>query len=176
MTTFRNERGFALAGAIFSLVIIAALIAGAFFASRSEMTVGRNTQTYQRAFGAAEAGLNNTIANWASVGSFNGMVAGDSTTITGTLPSNGGSYSTVVKRLNNELFLLRTTGLDPSGQASRTLAALTKLLTVQMGFRASLTTRARSCGSAARPSSTGATPIRPPGAAAGRRPTRCRPC
>lgn len=141
--TSRNERGFALVGAIFALVIIAALIAGAFFASRTEMTVGRNSQTYQRAFGAAEAGLNNTIANWASVGSFNAMATGDSTTVTGTLPSNGGSYTTVVKRLNNELFLVRTVGTDPSGSASRTLGAITKLLTVQMNFRASLTTRSQ---------------------------------
>ena len=141
MAAPRNERGFALVGAIFALVIIAALIAGAFFASRSEMVVGRNTQTYQRAFGAAEAGLNNTIANWQSVGSFNAMNTGDSSTVTGTLPGNGGSYTTIVKRLNNELYLIRTVGVDPSGTSSRTLGAITKLQTIQMGFRASLTTR-----------------------------------
>ena len=141
MRGLRNERGFALAGAIFALVIIASLIAGAFFASRQEMRVGRNTQTYQRAFGAAEAGINNTVANWSSVGSFNAMNVGDSQTVTGTLPGNGGSYTTIVKRLNNELFLVRTTGTDPSNTGSRTLAAITKLLTVQMSFSASLTTR-----------------------------------
>ena len=141
MAAHRSERGFALAGAIFALVIIASLIAGAFFASRQEMQVGRNTQTYQRAFGAAEAGINNTIANWTSVGTFNALAVGDSQTTTGTLPSNGGSYTTVVKRLNNELFLVRTTGTDPSGAASRTVASLTKLLLVQMSFSASLTTR-----------------------------------
>ena len=140
MTAPRNERGFALAGAIFTLVIIAALIGGAFFASRQETTVGRNTQTYQRAFGAAEAGLNNTVASW-SVGSFNALANGDSSTVTGTLPGNGGSYTTVVRRLNNELFLVRTTGTDPSGSSVRTVAAITKLLTVAMNFRASLTTR-----------------------------------
>jgi Tfp pilus assembly protein PilX len=141
MTSSRNERGFALVGAIFALVIIAALIAGAFFASRTEMTVGRNTQTYQRAFGAAEAGLNNTVANWTTVGSFNALANGDSSTVTGTLPGNGGTYTTVVKRLNTELFLVRTTGTDPSGTSTRTIGAITKLLTVQMTFAASLTTR-----------------------------------
>lgn len=141
MNASRNERGFALAGAIFALVIIAALIAGAFFASRQEMTVGRDTQTYQRAFGAAEGGLNGTIANWSGAGSFNGLTVGDSSTVTDSLPGNGGRYTTVVKRLNNELFLLRSTGQDPSGRGSRTVAALARLLTVQMNFRASLTTR-----------------------------------
>ena len=143
MTASRNERGFALVGAIFALVIIAALIAGAFFASRTEMTVGRNTQTYQRAFGAAEAGLNNTLANWATVGSFNALTVGNSTSVTGTLPGNGGSYTTWVRRLNNELYLIRTTGTDPSGSSQRTVGAVTKLLTVAMNFRASLTTRSQ---------------------------------
>lgn len=143
MNATRNERGFALAGAIFTLVIIAALIAGAFFSARQDIGIGRNTQTYQRAFGAAEAGLDNTIANWTTTGSFNGLVVGDSATVTGSLPSNGGTYSTVVRRLNTELFLVRTTGTDPSGASVRTVAAITKLLTVQMNFAASLTTRAQ---------------------------------
>ena len=141
MTTYRNQRGFALAGSIFALVIIAALIAGAFFSSRQDMVVGRNSQTYGRAFSAAEAGLNNTLANWAGVGSFNGLAVGDSSTVTATLPGNGGSYETVVRRMNDELFLIRTTGTDPSGSARRTLAAMTRLLTVAMNFRAALTTR-----------------------------------
>lgn len=136
----RTERGFALIGAVFALVIIAALIAGAFFASRQEATVGRNTQTYQRAFGAAEAGMANTVSNWAT-GSFNSLNVGDSASATGTLPSNGGSYTAIVKRLDNQLFLIRTTGTDPSGQGSRTLATLTKLNIIQMSFSASLTTR-----------------------------------
>ena len=141
MTASRNERGFALVGSIFALVIIASLIAGAFFASRQELSIGRNSQTYQRAFSAAEAGLNNTLANWAGVGSFNGLAVGDSQTVTATLTGNGGSYTTVVRRLNDELFFVRSTGLDPSNSARRTLAAMTKLLKVAMNFRAALTTR-----------------------------------
>ena len=141
MTASRNERGFALVGSIFALVVIAALISGAFFVSRQEMTVGRNSQTYARAFSAAEAGLNNTLANWAGVGSFNGLVVGDSATVTATLAGNGGSYETVVRRMNDELFFVRTTGTDPSGSARRTLAGMTRLLTVEMMFRAALTTR-----------------------------------
>ena len=141
MSATRNERGFALVGSIFALVIIASLIAGAFFASRQELTVGRNNQTYTRAFGAAEAGLNNTLANWAGVGSFNSLAVGDSSTVSATLPGNGGSYETVIRRLNAELFLVRSTGTDPSGTSRRTLAAMTKLLKVAMNFRAALTTR-----------------------------------
>lgn len=140
MTAPRHERGFALVGAVFALVIIAALIAGAFFASRQENTVGRNTQTYQRSFGAAEAGMATTVANW-QTGTFNGLAVGDSSTASATLPSNGGSYTAIVKRLDNQLFLIRTTGTDPSGKGNRTLATLAKLNLINMTFKASLTTR-----------------------------------
>lgn len=135
-----NERGFALVAAVFALVIIAALVTGAFFAARQELRTGRSSQTFQRAFGAAEAGLNNTIVNW-NTGAWNGMAVGDSADTTGTLPSNTGSYAAVVRRLNNELFLIRTVGTDPSGASQRTLAALTRLAFIQMNFNAALTTR-----------------------------------
>jgi hypothetical protein len=140
MRASHRERGFALAGAVFALVIIAALVAGAFFAARQELSVGRNTQTFQRAFDAAEAGLDNTIATW-NVGTLNSIAIGDSTTLGGTLPNNGGSYRAVVRRLNDELFLIRSVGQDPSGGAQRSLAALTRLQRIEMDFNASLTTR-----------------------------------
>lgn len=135
-----NERGFALVAAVFALVIIAALVTGAFFAARQEMRTGRSSQTFQRAFSAAEAGLNNTIVQW-NTGAWNGMAVGDSADTTGTLPGNTGSYAAVVRRLNNELFLIRTVGTDPSQASQRTLATLVRLLKINMNFPASLTTR-----------------------------------
>ncbi|MBI1723746.1 MAG: hypothetical protein HYR48_07550 [Gemmatimonadetes bacterium] len=135
-----NERGFALVAAVFALVIIAALVTGAFFAARQELRTGRSSQTFQRAFGAAEAGLNNTVADW-QTGQWNAMAPGDSATISDTLPSNTGSYAGTVRRLNNELFLIRTVGTDPSGASQRTLATLVRLLKIEMNFPASLTTR-----------------------------------
>jgi hypothetical protein len=141
MTTYRsnNERGFALAASVFALVIIAALVAGAFFAARQEMQIGVSSRTYQRAFAAAEAGLNNVIAQW-NTGSLNSLDEGDSATLSASLP-DGGSYQAVVRRLNDELFLLRSTGTDPTGTAERRLAAITRLQLVQMDFNAALTSR-----------------------------------
>ena len=40
-----DERGIALAVAIFALVVIGALVAGAFYAGRIEQQTGRNTFT-----------------------------------------------------------------------------------------------------------------------------------
>ena len=136
----QHERGFALVGAVFALVIIAALVAGGFFAARQELNVGRSSQTYQRAFDAAEAGLNSTVATW-STGTLNVLAVGDSATFTATMPSNTGSYTAVVRRLNDELFLIRSVGQDPSGGSQRTLATITRLQLIQMDFNASLTTR-----------------------------------
>jgi hypothetical protein len=71
MRTFRRtapatgqRRGFALALALVAIVVIGALIAGAFFASTQDFRVGRNTLIEQRAFSVAEFGLNREIANW----------------------------------------------------------------------------------------------------------------
>ena len=133
-----QERGFALVGAVFSLVIIAALVVGAFFASRQELNIGRASQTYQRAFQVAEASLNKQVALWNT--SANALTVGDSVmaydTITG---SGGGTAVTSIKRLNTQLFMIRTTGT--SGTSSRTLAQLTRLQLIQMNFKASLTTQ-----------------------------------
>src|SRR2546425_5976324 len=59
-----NERGMALAVAIFALVVVGALVAGAFFAGTQEQRVGENSRRVTQSFGAAEAGLNEIIRNW----------------------------------------------------------------------------------------------------------------
>ena len=51
-----NERGMALAVAIFALVVVGALVAGAFFAGTQEQRVGENSRRVTQSFGAAEAG------------------------------------------------------------------------------------------------------------------------
>ena len=49
-----NERGMALAAAIFALVVIGALVAGAFYASTMEQRTGRNSMYAAEAAQAAE--------------------------------------------------------------------------------------------------------------------------
>src|SRR5260370_6982419 len=59
-----NERGMALAVAIFALVVVGALVAGAFFAGTQEQRVGANSRRLTQSFGAAETGLNEIIRKW----------------------------------------------------------------------------------------------------------------
>ena len=137
----RGDRGFALAIAIFALVIIAALIVGIFFAANQEMRLGMNSRTSVRALGASEAGLNATVANW-QTGTWNALAVGDSAALTpGILASNGGSYAGWVRRLNTQLFLIKSTGTDPQNSAQRTLAGFVRLQMIDMNFRAALTVR-----------------------------------
>src|SRR2546427_13004551 len=60
----RNERGMALAVAIFALVVVGALVAGAFFAGTQEQRVGENQRRVQTSFGVAEAGAQERVLSW----------------------------------------------------------------------------------------------------------------
>src|SRR2546428_4890262 len=60
----RDERGMALAVAIFALVVVGALVAGAFFAGTQEQRVGENQRRVQTSFGVAEAGAQETVRSW----------------------------------------------------------------------------------------------------------------
>ena len=65
MTMSMTRRdGFALAVAMFAIVVIGAMIAGAFFASTQEYRVGRNSITQARAMAAAEQGQTAVLADW----------------------------------------------------------------------------------------------------------------
>jgi hypothetical protein len=139
MRSMARERGFALAVSIFALVIIAALVTGVFFAARQELKIGENTLSAQRAFNAADAGLNNAIANWNM--SWNQLATNGTATFSGTLPGGTSSYSGTVRRLNGQLYLVQSTGTDQYHQATRTLGALSRLLIMQMTIKGAITTQ-----------------------------------
>ena len=61
-----NERGIALAVAVFALVIIGALVAATFFAGRVEQQTGQNTMFAGQASEAAEAALTDALNSQSS--------------------------------------------------------------------------------------------------------------
>ena len=63
-STSKRREGFALAVAMVAIVVIGALIAGAFFTSTQEYRLGRNSLMDQRAYAAAEAGVTQPIQGW----------------------------------------------------------------------------------------------------------------
>jgi hypothetical protein len=86
----KRREGFALAVALIAIVVIGALIAGAFFTSTQEYRIGRNSLMDQRAFAAAETGATQPIQMWVRTNNLN-MAIGDSRRDSLAIP--GGSYA-----------------------------------------------------------------------------------
>src|SRR5690348_1045155 len=105
----KRREGCALAVAMVAIVVIGALIAGAFFTSTQEYRVGRNSLVDQRAFTAAESGVTQPIQGWLK--SLNLSVANYATRNPDTLQINGGGYAVRrVTRLDDYTFWVMSDG------------------------------------------------------------------
>lgn len=153
--TVRNERGMALAIAIFALVVVGALVAGAFFAGTQESRTAENNRRLQKAFGVSESGVNELIAAWdPSIRNVGKLYPSDSQTVPdvlepGTLPYHTGAFAGNIYKLNGELYLVDISGRDSqsikstlkSASARQRLGGLLRIRTVNMGIQGALTTR-----------------------------------
>src|SRR5258705_12701035 len=151
----RNERGMALAIAIFALVVVGALVAGAFFAGTQEQRVGDNQRRVQQSFGVAEAGAAEQVRTWSAAAMngrplYNAAVAPTDSVLIGPLaaPGGTGTYGGTSYRVGNALFLIEVTGRDvgsaagalgAGGGARQRIGLLTRLRPVKFNIRASLT-------------------------------------
>jgi len=125
-----NESGIALAVAIFALVIMGAMVSGAFFIGMQEQRVGRNSVHAQQAFMAAEGGAAGYMANWDSI--VNRLAEGDSVTFSGWLKDSVGWYRGSVLRINGPLFLVRSEGFSRDSLARYQVGALVRTVTMEM--------------------------------------------
>src|SRR5438309_2068316 len=149
----RNERGMALAVAIFALVVVGALVAGAFFAGTQEQRVGENQRRVQTSFGVAEAGAQERVLSWdATSMNKRPQYPADSVVIgpNANAPNGTGSYGGYSYRVGPNLFLIDVTGRDNSsaagaiaggGGARQRIGMLTRIAPVDFGIHASLTTQ-----------------------------------
>ena len=114
-STSKRREGFALAVAMVAIVVIGALIAGAFFTSTQEYRIGRNSLMDQRAFAAAEAGVTQPIQSW--IKQLNLSVLPGKTLDPDTLKIPGGSYAVRrVTRLDDYTFWVVSDGYaGPAG-------------------------------------------------------------
>jgi hypothetical protein len=136
-----DERGMALAVAIFALIVIGALVAGAFFAGHLEQRTGRNTLYAAEAADAAEIGVSKVLSDWDQF-NLNNLAVGVPTSI-GTTTNGRIRYTQDVRRLNNDLFLVQSLGsrLDASGNklAQRSVAMVARLSYVSGTANAAVT-------------------------------------
>src|SRR3989442_10507924 len=116
----RNERGMALAVAIFALVVVGALVAGAIFAGTQEQRVGENQRRVQTSFGVAEAGAQERVLSWdATSMNKRPQYPADSVVIgpNANAPNGTGSYGGYSYRVGPNLFLIDVTGRDNASAA-----------------------------------------------------------
>ncbi len=137
-----DERGVALAVAIFALVVIGALIAGTFFAGRLEQQTGRNTLFVAQAAEAAEAGLSDAISS-GSGATYEAIPLGGSVDLA-DLTVNGQLGATrSVSRLTSSVFLIRALGnrTDAGGNvlATRSAGSLVRMQMPDLQISAGLT-------------------------------------
>src|SRR5215469_9047509 len=154
----KNERGMALAITVFALVVVAALVAGTFYAATQEQRTADNTRRSVAAFGAAEAGIDDVVTTWSlkttRLNKMSNYPADSQTYGTSsamdTTPGRGGRYYATVYRLNTNMFLVDVTGRDNAsgtlGQGvgvggRERLGALVKIQPINFGISASLMTR-----------------------------------
>lgn len=148
----RNERGIALAVAIFALVVIGALVAGAFFAGTQEQRVGENVRRVQQAFGVAEGGAFEVIRTWKpeSLNLRRTYPLDPAKAVPWTTaPGNTGSFNGSIFKLNPNLYLVDVTGADSLGRAGlgkrgggrQRIGVLLRIRPLQINGLASLTTQ-----------------------------------
>lgn len=148
----RDERGMALAVAIFALVVVGALVAGAFFAGTQEQRVGENQRRVQQSFGVAEAGAQERVMSWQPAQmNKRPTYPQDSVVIANTTaPGGTGSYGGYSYKLGSNIFLIDVTGRDRAsaggviaggGGARQRIGLITRIAPVDFGIHASLTTQ-----------------------------------
>ena len=139
----QEERGVALAVAIFAIVIIGMLVAGVFYASYLEQRTGENTLYAQQAFEAAESGMADAMSNWNQ--SVYGAFPVDTPQALASVTTGRTRYTPIITRLNSELFLVSARGeqLDASGGvlARRMLGTLARLAPTDVDVQAAVTSQ-----------------------------------
>jgi hypothetical protein len=145
-TPISNERGIALAVAVFALVVIGALVAGTFFAGRLEQQTGQNSMLAMQAGEVAEAGLADGVANETAT-VLGAMLIAPSNAVARTdfqFPNVTNVKATrTVTRLTDNLFLVKSIGIrtDAAGStvATRSLGQLIRLVQAEISVKAGLT-------------------------------------
>jgi hypothetical protein len=94
----KDTSGFALAMAIFALVILAAVVAGGYYSASQEFQIGRGMKSMTVSFYAAEAGIREVTVDW-DPSIYNALAAGDSMMIGPVMMEGGASYTATVWRV-----------------------------------------------------------------------------
>jgi hypothetical protein len=111
-----REGGVALPVAVLALVVVGALVAGAFWAATEEQRAGEMERLLSQAFGLAELGGLEAVRTWVPSGHARlATYPADSAPIPAgeaAVGAGGGSYRGYLYRLNEDLYFIDVTGQD----------------------------------------------------------------
>ncbi len=124
-----RRRGFILIAVIFALVLLAALVAGGFFATLQDLRAGRNASAQLRDRLAAKAALASLINDW-DPRVLDSLSIGRSL-VTRTTPVAGASVIVTTRRLSDRMFLVRASATDSSG-VTQSLLSLARLRAIDL--------------------------------------------
>ena len=123
MKAAEGRQGFAVATAVFALVVVGALAIGTLFAATHELRGGSDAIHQARALMAAELGLESTIAAWQR--EWNGALARGYGRSWTQSTAEGAGLTVTVARLADELFLI--TSEARAGPARRQVGKIVRL-------------------------------------------------
>jgi hypothetical protein len=96
----KDTGGFALAMAIFALVLLAAVIAGGYYSASQEYQIGLGMRSLTASFYAGEAGIREVLDSW-DPEVYGALAPGDTVTVGPVTFEGGGSYTARVVRVGN---------------------------------------------------------------------------
>ena len=137
-----DERGIALAMAVFALVIIGVLVAGAFFSGRLEQRGGTNSVMAAEAFEAAEGGLAYTINDGWVTSTFNALAVGASSVQPPVAIGSAAQATPTVTKLNPAVYLVQSEGqrlIAGNVVARRLLGTLVRVVIPDIEIQGALT-------------------------------------
>ena len=138
-----DERGMALAVAIFALVVVGALVAGAFYAGNLEQRTGRSAMYSAQAADAAEAGAAAVLGAWGADPAIAALPVNGSTVLAQTALGAHNAYQPTVFRLTDGMYMIRSQGTrtDAGGNvlAQRVVALLARTVTASVPIKAAVT-------------------------------------
>ena len=138
-----DERGMALAVALFALVVIGMLVAGTFFSGRLEQQSGQNTFFVGQATEAAEGGISDAIGTITPASLMALQVGGAASDLGMVSLGSRVDASRQLSRLTSSLFLIRSLGTRRNAAgtalATRSAGSLVRLVTPNLVMRGGLT-------------------------------------
>lgn len=126
----REEGGFALAMAVFALVLLAAVVASGYFSASQEFQIGRSMRSVTTSFYSGEAGILQVLDEW-DPGVYGSLQPGDRHVVGPVTFEGGGSYTATIERVGSDsvkrYYYIEVVGRPPGlNQGQRRQAAIAR--------------------------------------------------